>query len=310
MGIREDLTLIAADGVPVAVPTFGMVFFTDHEFTTIAESVLYVFDHFLKLIPAEELRWYATENMSKHKATTKRTTGMLQTWLSPGAPPREYVMLELKNGSTYNAAGDIRCTVYGYERSSPGYEDGDSGSISIAFPVEWGELRTSEMLEIFVDWCTHFPFRSARAGYSFEWSRYAQMLSHPHIWSNSMRHPGIDVAWPSLEGQAVKRNAIRGIGWLTALCDEFVNQLGGREKLKAELYAPVQMIGVRGGLILKAGNSPAFGDLQANDPLPGYQQVYRAVAPLIDPVIERHPSFSLRQERYEKTATWLRRFAQ
>jgi hypothetical protein len=309
MSLSDDLTLLAADGVPIAVPTFGTIFLADPPFTSIAKPVLYVFERFVGMVPADQLRWYATENMSKHKAANKRTLGMLATWLAPGAPPREYVNLELKNGDAYNAVGDIRCTVHGFEPTSVGYEVGDSGSISMAFPFAWGETRTDDMLELFLDCCNHFPFRSARAGYSFEWSRYTTFQSQPHVWLKSMQHRGIDIAWPSLEGKAVKKDAIRGVGWLNALSDEFVERLGGRSKVAAKLRAPVELIDVKGGLVLKAGAKPGIGDTQTNDYLPAYQQVYRAIEPLIAPVVgPRHPSFSLRKDRYENTEAWLRRF--
>lgn len=309
MSVPKELTLVAADGVAVAVPSFGMVFHTDQEFTQIAEQVLYVFERFRTMVPSDELRWYGTENMSKHKPVTKRTLNMLATWLAPDAPTREYVMLEIKNGETFNSAGDIRCTVCGFERGSVAHEAGDSGSISMAFPVGWGETRTDELFAVFMDCLAHFPFRSARAGYSFEWSRYAQFLSQPHVWLKSMRYRGIDIAWPTLEGKAVKKDAIRGVGWLNALGDQFVERLGGQASIKSKLLPPVEVLDVKGGLVLKAGDVPAFGDTYANDYLPAYQQVYRVVVPLIDPVMERHPSFSLPKDRYDNTEAWLRRFA-
>jgi hypothetical protein len=309
MTIPDNLTLVAGDGIPVAVPSFGMVFHTDRRFTEIPAAVLDLFGRFRAQVPAEELRWYATENMSKHKAVSKRTLDMLATWLAPDAPPRQYVMLEVKNGTTYNAAGDIRCTVYGFEPGSPGFEVGDSSTISMAFPVEWGESRTGDMLQFFLDACARFPFRSARAGYAFEWSRYAGSVSQPHVWLMSMRHRGLDIAWPSLEGSTAKRDSIRGIGWLTALGEEFLERLGGRARLKAQVKGPVELIEVNGGVVLKAGPAPQFGDTEANDYLPAYQQVYRALLPLIEPMVERHPSFSLRKDRYPNTEAWIRRYA-
>ena len=59
--------------VLIAVPVFGLTWYTDKAFSTIPKSVLDVANRFFSLCPPEELRWYATENMSKHKAATKKT---------------------------------------------------------------------------------------------------------------------------------------------------------------------------------------------------------------------------------------------
>jgi Protein of unknown function (DUF3396) len=303
----NDLFLAAEDGTPIAVPAFGMAFYTDRVFTEIGEPVLHLFDAFLALAPAGELRWYGTENMNRHKPVTKKTADMLRLWLAPDAPPREYVMLEMKSGDAFNAAGDVRCTVFGNEVGSVGLDVGDAGIISFALPFDWGLARKAELFDFFLDACERFPFRFAWAGYSFEWSRYAMSTAHPFIWARSMRHHGIGISWPSLEGKAIKNDSVLGVSWLTAICDDFVERVGGQEQLRKRLHAPVELIECDGGLLMKAGDVPALGDTHRTDLLPAYQQVHAAIEPLIEPMVDRYPSLSLNKDRFENTEAWLRR---
>jgi len=309
MAMPDGLELRGDGGVLIAVPTFGLTLYTDKAFSKIPKAVLSVVDRFVALCPPDEVRWYGTENMSKHKAATKRTLEMPSTWLKPKAPAREYVMLEVKGGEAFNGASSFRLTIFGGERGSVGFEEGDGNLISMAFPVEWGAERTDEMLALFRQLCEVFPFQSAQAGYTFEWSQYAQAVCHPHIWAKSMQHRGIDIAWPSLERGAVKRDAVRGVGWLTAICTPFLDRLGGVRAVRAKLKAPAEVMEMPGGIIIKADTRPHVGDTRRNDYVASYQQVYRALAPLIQPMLERYPSFSLPKNRYDNTKAWLQRFA-
>src|SRR3954451_6817589 len=95
--LPEDLELVKGNVKKVSA-TFGISLYTDELFSKIPSAILESFNKFQSLCPKEELRFYATENMSQHKPVKPKTLGMLATWLKPGAPEREYIMLEIKNG--------------------------------------------------------------------------------------------------------------------------------------------------------------------------------------------------------------------
>src|ERR1041385_5809116 len=73
-------------GLRLVSVTFGVTLYTNAFFTEISKRVLGCLERFLQLCPPENLRFYATTNMRMHKPVTKRTLGMLETWLKPGAP--------------------------------------------------------------------------------------------------------------------------------------------------------------------------------------------------------------------------------
>jgi Type VI immunity for VRR-NUC len=123
-----------------------------------------------------------------------------------------------------------------------------------------------------------------------------------------MRYRGMDIAWPSLERAAVLHDSVRSVGWLTVLCDAFVKRLGGATAVRT-LKAPVEVMDVPRGVLLKAGATPTVGDVNRGDELAAYRHVFRMLQPLIEPVIPRYPTFSLRADRRDNTTAWLRRLA-
>lgn len=299
----------AEEGMRCVSLTFSIALYTDALFSQIPEAVLECYEKFLQLCPRDNLRFYATTNMRRHKAVTNRTFGMLATWLKPGALPMEYIILELKDGDECEDAPHFKFAVSAGEKGSVSHKAKDGNLIIMAFPAEWGFERTDEMFELARDLCSLFPFQSGHAGFSFECSRYSTRPSHTHAWEKSMRHRGIDIArWPQ-DGHAVGQDALKGVGWLTILCTDFVEQLGGLQELRASLLKDVEIVDVPGGVILKAGPLPMFGDTNQRDDLPLYRDVYRVVAPLVDVAAERSTSFNLRGDFVEKMKTWYRRLS-
>ena len=129
------------DNIKMVTPTFGLTLYTDKLFSSIPKAILKSFDAFRALCPEAEIKHYATENMSKHKPVTPRVLGMLASWLKPGAPQREYIMLELKNGDDYRDAASFKFMVFGGEKESIEYDEKQANLLAMSFPVTWIDDR-------------------------------------------------------------------------------------------------------------------------------------------------------------------------
>jgi len=301
-----DLT---KEGIRLVSLTFGVTLYTNALFSEIPESVLKCFEKFLKLCPPEQLHFYATTNMRIHKPVTKRTFGMLKTWLNPGAPPMEYLDLEMKEGEVYQDAPKFKFNVCAGEKGSVRYKSKHANLISMAFPPEWGLKRTEEMFQFVSELCSLFPFQSGHAGFSFECSRYAEKESQTYAWQKSMRHRGIDICRMPVDAKAVGQDAMKGVGWLTILGKLFVERFGGVKDLRNALAKDIEVIELPGGIILRAGPSPMLGDTNRGEHLPLYKNVYAMISPLVDIAAKRSMSFNLVDKYVERTEAWYRRFS-
>ena len=314
-GRASRSTLFPADiefveeGMQSVSLTFSIALYTDVIFSEIPKVVLECFEKYLELCPQDTLTFYATANMRRHKAVTNRTFGMLGTWLKRGAPQMENVLLEIKDGNECEDAPHFKIAISAGETGSVSHSAKHGNLIAMAFPAEWGIERTDEMFEFVRDLCSLFPFQSGHAGFSFEISRYRGRASHTHAWEKSMRHRGIDIArWPQ-DSHAVGQDALKGVGWLTIVCNDFMERLGGFEEVRASPPKDLDIVDVAGGVILKAGARPTIGDANQRNDMPVYRDVYRMVSPLVEIAALRAMSFNLRGDFVEKKRKWFRRLS-
>ncbi len=128
-----------------------------------------------------------------------------------------------------------------------------------------------------------------------------------------MRHRGIDIFAHPNDKMAVGHDAIKGVDWLTLLCDAFVERLGEEPKIRKALSQAVEVMRVPNGLLLKAGPQPRLGDTNRARLLArsDYKEVYQVVAPLAEPGYDRAPALLAGDgESYKQnTLAWRRRFA-
>lgn len=307
--VMSDMELTAPDGVRLVSFTFGITLYSNATFSEVPDAILACYERFLQLCPPDKLRYYATESMRRHKPITKRALNMLPTWLKPDSPPREYVNLELKDGEQYQDAPTFKFKIYGIESVSSSYGRGFANLLSVAFPGYWGIERAGEMLELVSELCSIFPFQSGHAGFSLECSRYEMERSQTHAWEASMQHKGLDISHIPDDSFAVGQDAVKGVGWLTILSESLLEAVGGLTKIKKQLSREIEIIQLPGGVILKAGAMPAIGDVNRNDVLPLYKNVYSVVAPMIEVASKRSPSFNLATDYVEKTEAWFTRLA-
>jgi len=286
-----------------------VVLYTENDLSSIRDAVLYIYEKFLAACPPGIPRWYATENMTRNKPCTPRALNMLRGWLKPGAPARKVINIQLTDGTRFDDASEYSFWVYGEEPGEMTYGV-YANVIRCAFPGRWAVDMPEELLAFTVDVCEHFPFQSGHAGFVLEINEYYRGASHTAAWRLSVQHPGLDISNPITDSLALKRDAIKGVNWLTILGNDFATRLGGVDSLRQQLPDSVGILPVAGGVILQAGPAPRWGHINRGDILPDYRAVYKIVAPLQDPIVDRYTAFSLPGgDHRDKTKAWLRRFA-
>jgi hypothetical protein len=181
---------------------------------------------------------------------------------------------------------------------------------SLPFSAIGGD-QYGRLLELVLDWCAVVKPRHGTAGPSF---LLDQTTHHRHsgrvIYPLIRRFPGIDYDdggnWIS---QAGREQKIRSIGWLTAVDDAFVADLGGVAKLRRELDAECPLHVYDGGVVIQAGPRPEIGDQHRGKPMDAYRRVARTLRPIRFERYELgllYPPEPL--DRVAETLAWIGRF--
>ncbi len=299
--LLEDLELVR-DGIPIVRLTFGVTLYAERPLSTFREGLLKAYERFLAMVGTKTLRFYATETMRQHKPIAKKSLGMLTSWFSPDAPPSESYGLELHDAEQYNAAPRTMFEIDGTEQTAAGRLQSAS-MVRYVLPPEWGTDRTSDALDLAKELCSLIPFRSGHAGFAFECSRYFVEPAGEHAFAKSMRHPGIDIHMTHKDCNAVRFDGVRGVGWLTLLDNAFIKQL------RSPSFERCKLVLVPNGVMIKAGDAPALGNVNRGDTLPAYREAFRYVRPLTEKAFARSPWFSLATDQRERTLRWYQRFS-
>lgn len=297
------------DGIRRASLVFSINLFTDVSFIAMSDALLRCQEMFFEVCPREALRFYATENMRKHRPINGKVFGMLELWLKNPQIKDEIVALELKDGDDVLDAPKHLFKVYGRDKNARGKPDELANTLTFAFPPEFGVERADEMFELTRRLAEVFPYQSGSAGFAFQCSRYAPELGETFAWQKSMRHPEIDIVRLPQDRHAVEHNAIKTIGWLTLVCDAFLEQLGGVRAVEKKVGASIDRIRVGGGLMFRIGTTPTVSDRNRGEIALDYRDLHLALHPLIERAREQSPWFATgSDDQDDQTDAWFRRF--
>ncbi len=303
--IPTELELRYDDSI-VTRPVFTLSFFAREPVSELGLALLDPFTRYRDVVGSDALRFYATANMSKHRKVTKRAAAMLETWLQPGAALDDYVFITYKDAEAYNDAPSSLYLLAGAEEVD-GERVEDATLVRISLPVRLA-IEDPAQTQSFAEeiWST-VPFQSGQAGFGLECSRYFLDEAHEHAYAKSMRHPGLDIPDAVNDATNSGNDHLRGIGWLTFIDDDFAKRLDGTEAIASNVGANVSVTQPGRGVLLRAGDSPAFGDVNRKDDLPAYKSVFAAVRPLlVDP--SDAPALNLSGDYAGRTEAWLTRF--
>jgi hypothetical protein len=307
-GDLDVLTVPDAEFKLVA-PCLHVALFTDTDFSQISQQALAIYERYLALCPPGRLRWYSTENMTRHKVATPRSFDMLRGWLKLGAPARKELHIQLKEG-----ADDIDTPSWAFEIDGVapgGYAHGRrTNMIACSFAPDSSADAIAAFCVFATEMFEQCPFRWGYAGYALHMSPYKESDSQQAAWRLSMQYPGVDIVTTSDEYLRVGRGGIKNINWMTMLGPEFVQKLGGETALREQLPPGIYVGPVGQGLVVRTGDAPELGHVNRQDYLPAYRAVYKTLEPLQRPIVQGFTAFALPGNDYkEKTTAWLRRFS-
>lgn len=294
-------------GIPLVRLVFCINLFTDKAMSELGPAAHATFDTFRAIVGDEALRFYATGTMSKHKPVTKRALTMLATWLAPGAKLNDYSYLGFQDSEEYNFAPRSLYLIAGREPLK-GKRAKDATVLRLSLPLDRLSDDPEELVRLVQTLWAQVPLRSGQAGFALESTRYLIDDAHEHAYAQSMRHPGVDIPDAANDAIMVGFDRIRGVGWLTMIDDAFVAQLGGLAALTAAVGPGVDVIPLQpGGVMLRAGKAPQFGDVNAKDDLPAQRAVFAALRPLM-PSFGRAPPLNIGGDFFARMEAWLTRF--
>lgn len=253
-----------------------------------------------------KLKWYLPPPAGKYRAVKADKPESLVADLEKKHTPRkDYCWVFSGGGHHYDAAP------YGVEMMSlPDYGGDDLGYVSGNLPMAWiAENGPGSFQKLMYKWCAHLsPFHGYAGLGIIQSIDYDQNRRTEHIvLPFAMRFPGLEVENPvSLSLHLQKK--IKGVNWLTILSDDFLGQLGGREKLKEVLGEDFPFYDYEGGSLIQAGPSPQIGDVNRNN-IPTH---YRTLSKVLKPIRVDYDDSFLRapdpSDNKAVTKKWFNRF--
>ncbi len=153
------------------------------------------------------------------------------------------------------------------------------GYLSATFPLAFLEEQPSGFFQQFVhDWCKRLSPYHGYGGLGLIRSVYtgAARRAEPLVYPLISRFPGLEIDDPSSHSIYCVEG-IKGINWLTMLSDTFLQKLGGKVALQAQLDDDFIFYDYLGGVMIQAGPFPQIGDMEQGNIPKQYQTLYRLV---------------------------------
>jgi hypothetical protein len=183
-------------------------------------------------------------------------------------------------------------------------------SVSSTFPVcnSSGQPNCDSLLDGVLRWCTICQPVHGCAGFTFIFDTEQNSI---YAMQMIKRFPGFDFQGSVdfiMETESIY-NRIKSVNWLTVLCDELVEELGGLDAMRSALEPVCKIHKYSGGVVIQAGAFPQVGDTYRND----VPEAYRLVARYTKPIrFESYSSGLFRVphnlDKGEETQAWIRRF--
>jgi len=194
------------------------------------------------------------------------------------------------------------------------------GYLRVAFPLLEFADGSGSLSEVLLDICRTLQPVSGYGGIGIIESpdRVISSRLEPLVYQWARHFPGLEADYPiphSLwltDGREGGRDGIKGGNWLTVLGDRYLPELGGADKVEADLAALDSQFVVRrydGGVLIQAGPRPQLGDA----PRDVWPSLYVKLARYLKPIrVINHNAFQHggSGERFDKanSEAWLRRF--
>ncbi len=313
--ILDELTLPSQGGDRVGL-RFGLgieLYMAEPDRQLTRERVLKVVGDYQNRHPKKLNRFLANE-ATRLKGVTSDLTELVEADMAKVALEDGYSMMLLCEQPTFVKNDDV--TPYGLGAFVQRMGERESSFVDAYFPVE-GMLQDddsilSPLIATLLRWCEYCRPTHGLAGLSvllrFD-SRYqTSVVAFPVL----KRFPGIGLNDPSTFSFEAGTNIykIKCADWLTILCAQLVDELGGINTMRNALEPECKIHRYSGGVVIQAGELPQIGDSNRQD----IPQAYRKAAIYTRPVrfegYEKSGLFKVPKDhdRREETLAWIRRF--
>lgn len=190
-------------------------------------------------------------------------------------------------------------------------EDYPLGAFSARFPCTYTRDNLEAIVTRILGWCNLLRPAQGTVGIApiFE---PGMRRAYPKIyWPMISRFNGLDFNW-AFNIAAADNRGIKGVNWLTILDAAYVDALGGRDKVVADLGGTAEVLDWDGGVLIRAGHEPQIGDTNMDEWPAAYMAVNRVLKPIRFEDYEDGPPDVFEvpepQDSYEETLNWVRRF--
>lgn len=253
-----------------------------------------------------KLKWYLPPPAGKYRVVKKgRPVSLVEDLEKKHKPQKDYCWV-FSGGDSYEDAAPYCVDML----AGADYGTDDIGYVSGNLPMAWiAQNGPGSFQKLMHGWCeTLTPFHGYAGlgiiqSIDYDANRRTKLLILPY----AMRFPGLEVENSASLSRHLTQK-IKGVNWLTVLCDDFLGQLGGRDKLKQSLGEEFPFFDYQGGSMIQAGPSPQIGDVNRNI-IPVH---YRKLSKVLKPIRVDYKDSFLRAknpaENKAVTKKWFRRF--
>lgn len=305
--VYDEFSYVDQRGRELTRLTADLVLYIDAPLRELRHQIESVLPRFHSLCPADSLRWYATESMSRFRPATPRSLSLANIWESPSRPDG-FRELMLTGGDTPDTVPACGLTLSSAERGDDIFTL-SANYLRFVVAAETLVARQMDFERFVVAASRAIPHTSGHAGYVVECNLYHQDEAESIAFELAQRHPAIDIATRTRGPWAVRNERIKNVAWFTMVGAPLLARIGGASALQRPAGDALSSLPTAHGLILRAGEQPTL--CGQNDPrLAPYVEAYSLLRPLHEGIDELFAPFSLDDGRDEVAATrqWLHRF--
>lgn len=278
--LKELMTVEDADGVMLKLSLNVEIYFRNAWREDVREAVLAVFNEYREYF-GQEFKWTTNPNTGRWKSLKKTPYPYPDEWLLD-VPQDEQWEFVFHGGDKKTDASDVDVVSFG-EWITEGHEAPTSKEsfmsyIYVHFPIDFFVDRDEKLPSIFNRWCSLLNAEQAYAGFGLAISHGYETRVDPLVYQLGQRFPGLNISGRISHSEDLVCH-IKTPSWLTAICQPYVNQLGGEAALQEALpdgwVSPYD-----GGVIIQAGPKPLLGDRELGLDVAPYRQAAQALRPI------------------------------
>ena len=281
MDVSNDIRVENADGVMLKLSLNVEIYFRNAWRTDVREAVLAVFNEYREYF-GQEFNWTTNPNTGRWKSLKKTPYPYPGEWLLDVPQDEEWEFV-FHGGEKKTDASDIDFVSLGGGKARTIEDHPLSNQRSLSylychFPIDFFIDRDEKLPDIFKRWCSLLNAEQAYAGFGLAISHGYETRVDPLVYQLGQRFPGLNVGKGTTHSLYLL-SSIKSPAWLTAICQPYVNQLGGEAALQEALpdgwVSPYD-----GGVIIQAGPKPLLGDRELGLDVAPYRQAAQALRPI------------------------------